>query len=367
MAILNLNENEDNLKSLTHSRPLASIPIGGRYRIIDFVLSNVVNAGIPNVGIFTESNSRSLMDHVGSGKPWDLDRKVNGLFIFNFGFSNSHLNDIDMIRNNIEYFYQSKQKYVIIAPSYIVCNMDMEAVADFHEKSGSDITIVYKKVSDSKKNFVNCDVLNINEEGRVESVGRNIGVEDNEPICLETFVMKKEIFLELIYSCIKKGYCNTIKDTIYRSVPSYKVMGYEFSGYAQCINSINTYYKANMDLLDIKVNKDLFYSHGLIYTKIKDEAPTKYIDGCSVSNCLIANGSLIEGEVSDSIISRRVTIEKGAVVKNCIIMQNCKISKGAKLNNVIIDKNVIIEPFKELKGDKKFPLVIEKRALFSQI
>lgn len=367
MAILNLNENEDNLKSLTHSRPLASIPIGGRYRIIDFVLSNMVNAGIPNVGIFTESNSRSLMDHVGSGKPWDLDRKVNGLFIFNFGFSNSHLNDIDMIRNNIEYFYQSKQKYIIIAPSYIVCNMDMEAVADFHEKSGSDITIVYKKVSDSKKNFVNCDVLNINEEGIVESVGRNIGFEDNEPICLETFVMKKEVFLELIYSCIKKGYCNTIKDTIYRSVPSHKVMGYEFSGYAQCINSINTYYKANMDLLDIKVNKDLFYSHGLIYTKIKDEAPTKYIDGCSVSNCLIANGSLIEGEVTDSIISRRVIIEKGAVVKNCIIMQNCKISKGAKLNNVIIDKNVIIEPYKELKGDKKFPLVIEKRALFSQI
>ena len=364
MAILNLNENDENLRSLTHSRPLASIPIGGRYRIIDFVLSNIVNAGISNVGVFTQSRSRSLMDHLGSGKPWDLDRKLNGLFIFNYGIANSYVDDIDLFRNNIEYFYESKQKYVIVSSSYFICNMNIEEVAKFHDEKNADITIVYKKIQDGKKNFIDCDCLNLNDNNKVISVGRNMGVENFNNISMELFIMKKELLVKIINECIQKGYCRNLKDAIYKNTLNYNVYGFEFKGYTRCVNSIKSYYKANMDLLDIKVNKELFYSNGLIYTKVKDEAPTKYFNGCKVSNSLIANGSVIEGNIESSIISRRVIVQKGAEVKNCIIMQNCTISEGAKLSNIIIDKNVIIEPHKELKGDKKFPLVIEKRALF---
>lgn len=366
MGIINLNEDETNLKSLTHNRPLASIPIGGRYRIIDFILSNMVNEGIKNIGLFTQSNSRSLVDHVGSGKPWDLDRKLTGLFVFNFGVANSYLSDIDMIRSNIEYLYQSKESNVILAPSYMLCNIDFAEAVKNHEKSGCDITVIYKKVEDSDKGFIDCDVLNISDDHKVISVGKNIGIDKNNNISMEMFIMKKEILLQIIYSCVKTGYFTTLKEAIYRSITTNCINAYEFKGYLECINSVNSYYKTSMDMLQIKVNNELFFNNGLIFTKVKDEAPTKYTLSSDVSNSLIANGCIIEGKVKNSIIFRRVLIHETAQVTNCIIMQGCEIKAGAKLNNVIIDKNNIIQEGKELKGDQEFPLVIEKKALYSR-
>lgn len=364
MGVLNLNENEDNIKSLTHSRPLASIPIAGRYRIIDFVMSNMVNAGVRNIGIFNQSKSRSLADHLGSGKPWDLDRKIGGLFLFNFGVTGSYVSDLELFRNNIEYFYQSKETGVILASSYMICNIDYEEAVKAHEESGKDITVIYKKIENGKKSFIDCDVLNIDVNNAVLSVGQNIGVDDTNNISMEMFIMKKDVLLKLIYSCIKKGYSRTLKAAIYGNIEGLTINAYEFNGYLECINSIDSYYRANMDMLDVKVNKELFYNNGLIYTKVKDEAPTKYSLKSKVSNSLIANGCIIEGTVENSIISRRVNIHKGAKVKDCIIMQGCDIKEDAKLVNCIIDKNTIIEREKELKGDKEFPLVIEKKSIF---
>lgn len=364
MGIVNLTESEINMKSLTRKRPLASVPIAGRYRIIDFVLSNMVNSGIQSVGLFTQSKSRSLVDHLGSGKPWDLDRKINGLFVFNFSVSDMYLKDIDLFKNNMEYFYQSSQNNVILSPSYMVCNINYEDAVKAHEESGRDITVVYKKINNGTKSFIDCDVLNINEKNRVISVGKNIGIGDELNICMEMFIMKKSTFIKLIYKCVETGFCKNIKDAIYSSTEDMDVNAYEFKGYLQCINNIDTYYKANMDMLDTKVTKELFFNNGYIYTKVKDEAPTKYEEDCEISNCLVANGCIIEGSVKDSIISRRVKIHKGAQIKNCIIMQNCEIGENAKLTNIIIDKNVVIENETELKGDKEFPLVIEKKVIF---
>jgi len=178
------------------------------------------------------------------------------------------------------------------------------------------------------------------------------------------FIMTKDTFIKLIYKSVETGLYKTIKDAIYNSIKELVVNAYEFKGYLECINSIDSYYKANMDMLDLKTTKELFYNNGLIYTKVKDEAPTKYAENCNVSNCLIANGSIIEGDVQNSIISRRVKIKKGAQVNNCIIMQNCVIGENTRLTNIIIDKNVIIENGTELKGDKEFPLIIEKKEIF---
>lgn len=364
MGIINLNEDESNIKSLTHKRPLASIPIGGRYRIIDFVLSNMVNCGIRNIGIFTQSNSRSLADHVGSGKPWDLDRKINGLFLFNLGISNSFQDDMELMRKNIEYLYQSRQDNVIVSSSYMVANIDYEAAVHAHEASGREITIIYKKINNGTKYFIDCDVLNVSDDNRVMSVGKNIGISDKNNVSMEMFIMKKEILLSLIHTCVNTGISRTLKDSIYRNLDTLNVNSYEFKGYLSCINTIDSYYKANMDMLELRTNTELFYNNGLIFTKVKDEAPTKYFGNCEVSNALIANGCMIEGTVENCILSRRVTIQKGAHIKNCIIMQNCVIKQNAKLQNVIIDKNVVIENNKKLNGDTEFPLVIEKRSLF---
>jgi glucose-1-phosphate adenylyltransferase len=363
MGILNLNEKEDSIRNLTRSRTVASIPLGGRYRTIDFVLSNMVNAGIQNIGLFTKSRSRSLVDHLVGGRPWDLDRKREGLFIFNFGIGDTSIEDVEMFRNNIDYFQLSRQKYVIVSSSYMICNIDYTEAAKAHEESGCDITVIYKKADNCKKSFIDCDVLNIDENNRVISVGKNIGVQNNNNICMEMYIMKKKTFIELVYKCVTTGICRKIKHAIYRSLEEYNVRAYEFKGYVECVNSIKAYHKINMDFLDTKVSKELFFNNGLIYTKVKDESPTKYAEESTVANSLIANGCIIEGTVENSIISRRVRVKKGAVVKNCIIMQNCEIGEDAVLTNIITDKNIVIGKGKQLKGDKEIPLVIEKEPL----
>ncbi|MGH4051675.1 MAG: glucose-1-phosphate adenylyltransferase subunit GlgD [Clostridium sp.] len=363
IGILMLNEQEDNIKSLTKSRPIASIPIGGRYRIIDFVLSNMVNSGIHNVGIFTNTKTRSLVDHLGSGQPWDLDRKINGLFLFNLTSERAQLRDIDVLSKNIEYIYRTKQEYVIISSSYMLCNIDYNEAAKYHQESGSDITILYKKTNTGKKHYVNCSTLYINEENKILSIGKNIGAEDQLNISMEMFIMKKTTLIDIINKCVQTGSHNSIKEAIYDDVAELNVNAYEFKGYLQCVNSIKNYYKTSMDMLNGKVTKELFFNGGLIYTKSKDEAPTKYFNGAKVNNSLIANGCMLKGTIEKSVISRRVIVEQSAEVKNCIIFQNCIIKKGCKLTNVILDKNTILEENTVLEGDEEFPVVIEKKSI----
>ena len=363
MGILCLNEKESHIKSLTQNRPLASIPLGGRYRIIDFILSNMVNSGIKNIGVLTHNNSRSLIDHLGSGAPWDLDRKIGGLFLNTSGDSENFC-DIEVISNNIEHLHRSKETNVIISSSYMVCNINLEEAVKYHEKTGSEITILYKKVSNGKKSFRDCDVLNIDESGQLISVGKNIGTNNNLNISMEMFIMSKEKLISIIYDCIKKGIWTNIKNYIYSNIDILKLSTYEFKGYLQCVNSLQSYYNLNMDLLDLKKSKDLFYSNGLIFTKISDGPPTKYTSDCNVRNSLIANGCIIEGSIENCVIGRRVKISKGAILKNCIIMQNCSIGTNSQLDNVIMDKNVLVENNKDLKGDIEFPLVIQKRTTF---
>ncbi len=364
IGMLMLNENEDNIKSLTKSRPIASIPIGGRYRVIDFVLSNMVNSGIHNIGIFANTKTRSLVDHLGSGKSWDLDRKINGLFLFNFSTESSQLKDIDVLSGNMEYIHRTKQDYVIISSSYMICNIDYNEAARFHEQSGSDITLLFKKTNNGKKHYINSNTLYMNDENKVLSIGKNIGAEDKLNISMEMFIMKKSTLISIINKAVQTGYHNSIKAAIYDNVSEFNVNAFEFKGYLQCVNSIKNYYKTSMDMLNGKVTKELFFNNGLIYTKSKDGEPSKYLNGSKVKNALISNGCILKGSVENSILSRRVTVEGGAELKNCIIFENCLIKQGCKLTNVIIDKNTIISENTVLKGDEEFPVVIEKKSRF---
>jgi glucose-1-phosphate adenylyltransferase len=279
-----------------------------------------------------------------------------------------------MLKNNIEYLYRSKETKVILTSSTMVCNIDFRKVAKFHEESGKDITIVYKKVKTDNQSFLNCNVLSIGKNHMVSSVGKNIKMsqipckknivsDGYENISMETILLDKEIYINMLNDCIKTGHWDSIYDCIYKNVQDLNVNAYEFKGYLSYIDSIHSYYKANMDILDVNINKELFFNNGLIYTKIMDESPTKYSEDSEVNNSLIANGCLVEGKIKSSVISRRVIVHEGAEIENCIIMQGCEIKANAKLSNVIIDKNNIIDENVELKGDINFPLVIEKKAL----
>ncbi|KHD38380.1 glucose-1-phosphate adenylyltransferase [Clostridium acetobutylicum] len=367
MSILSLNENDNDIKSLTKARPLASIPIAGRYRIIDFILSNLVNSGVKNIGILTQCKSRSLLDHLGSGKPWDLDRKLNGLFIFNFSGITSTLSDIEMLKSNMEYLYRSTQEKVILSSSAVICNIDFQKAAEFHEKSGKDITLIYKRTNNGKQKFLNCSVLNMDKNNNVISIGKNTGLDDVQNISLGMFIMNKKLLINILNNCIRTGFSLSLKQCIRKHMNNFTVNAYEFNGYAEYIDSVKSYYKVNMDMLNLDINREVFFKNGLIYTKVKDEAPTKYFNDSEVCNSLIANGSLIHGQIENSIIGRRVTISKGARIKNCVIMQNCTIKENVDLTNVIVDKNVIIDENTVLKGGKEFPLVIEKKSIYSEV
>ncbi|MBP2033850.1 glucose-1-phosphate adenylyltransferase [Clostridium algifaecis] len=359
MGIINLDENEDNIKELTRNRSLASIPVGGRYRIIDFILSNMTNCGIENIGIFTKMESRSLIDHLSNGRPWDLNRKIEGLRVFNFTDRNPNFDDVYNFSKNMSYFKKSKEDYVIMASSYMLCNINLCEAMQHHIDSGNDVTIIYKQVEDADVNFIHCETLNIDDKGKVISVGRNIGVNKTENICMEMYMMKKSKFVDIINECICTGSYRKVKQHIYNCLEHLNVGAFKFDGYLSCINSIKAYYRTSMDLLKRKVMKELFSDKRPIYTKTNDEIPAKYAECSDVKNSIIGNGCLIKGKVKDSIIFRRVTVSKGAVLQKCIVLQNCVIGENAKLEYTILDKNCSIKSKLQLKGYEDIPLVVE--------
>ncbi len=365
MAVFNINENENEIRSLTTNRPIASIPFASRYRVIDFMLSNVVNAGITNVGIFYDNNTRSLIDHIDTGKPWDLNRKNDGVFMFNHSLDDLGKMDPKVITNNLEYFYRSKSDMVILTSSYMICNIDIGAVCMAHEESGADITMLYKHVDDATENFKYCYTLNINKNtNEVIDAGRNIGLMHDADICMEVFIMSRQLFVQFLHQAASSKGQTGIYNLIFDEMDNYKTNAYEVRDYVACINSISAYYKASMDMLSSKIRLALLmHPDRPIYTKIKDEHPTLYVEGCQLYNSLIADGCIIKGNVRDSIIARYVTIEENCELENCIILQNCKIKAGSKLSNVIIDKNAVIDCDTELKGSREYPVVIEKRNL----
>ena len=363
MAVFNINESENDIRSLTTNRPIASIPFASRYRVIDFMLSNVVNAGITNVGIFYNTNTRSLIDHIDTGKPWDLNRKNDGLFMFNHSLDNLGNYESKAIKNNFEYFYRSKSDNVILTSSYMVCNVDFNEICAEHEESGADITMLYKHVENADEDFKNCYTLTINKDTKaVTDSGRNIGLLRSADICMEVFIMSRKLFVDFIHKAASARGNTKLYSLIFSELGNYKTHAYEIRDYVACINSIGAYYKANMDMLFSKNRKDLFLNEDRpIYTKIKDEHPTLYVDKCQVYNSLTADGCIIKGNIRNSLIARYVTVEENCEIENCIILQNCKIKAGSKLSNVIIDKNVVIECDTELKGSAEFPVVIEKK------
>jgi glucose-1-phosphate adenylyltransferase len=360
LGIINLDENQSRMGELVRYRTLASVPLSARYRIIDFVLSNMANSGIEGIGIFTANKSRSLINHLTNGRPWDLHRKKDGLRVFNFGDYDPYYDDVHNFLDNIEFIEQSRKEYVLISPSYMICNIDYNEVLRYHKKSQNDITIVHKDVNNSHGKFLDCEVLNIDDTNRVISVGENIGREKNAKISMEMYIMKTDLFINIIHECIKTGIHRKIKGYINSNLDRFRVGAFEFDGYLSCINSIKSYFDTNLDILNQNINKELFYNKKPIYTKSQDEPPTQYTEMSLVLNSIIANGSYIEGEVKNCIIGRRVFIGKGCKLENCVIMQNTIIGNDVVMNRVIADKGTVINENEIIRGTSNYPVTIQR-------
>jgi glucose-1-phosphate adenylyltransferase len=316
------------LEELLVHRSLAALPFGGRYRIIDFVLSNMVNSGISSVAIFPKLQYRSLMDHLESGKNWGLNRKRDGLFFL----PSPHI-DIDQNKNgsfhsfaaNLDFFRRSCQEYTLITNCNTVFNMNFRQLLERHIKSGCDITEVHHQD------------------------GRSLGM----------YVLKTSLLIELIQTRHKLGY-TCMEDVVNDIRHHYDVSRQMYNGYAIMIDSIQTYFSTSMELLQTDVWNRLFFKEQPIYTKVKDEPPTRYMRDSLVRNSMIANGCIIHGQIENSIISRGVKIGKGSVIKNCIVMQKTQIENNCLLDSVILDKDVKVEAGAILTGTAHNPYVIRK-------
>ncbi|ADQ14225.1 glucose-1-phosphate adenylyltransferase subunit GlgD [Halanaerobium hydrogeniformans] len=366
MGIINNALDESFLDKLTSHRSLASVPFGARYRLIDFPLSNMVNSGITNVGLLLQSKYRSLMDHIGFGKAWDLDRKRNGLFILPpshiYKAERAYKGDLQNFSSNIDYIERSEQEYAIIGSPNIVANIDYRDAFKFHLQNKNDITIIYKQL-DVFRRDTSYIVINTDDHDRIIEMKVNPKDKYFKKISLQRYIIKKDLLLDIIDDCISMGQWDFVKNAIIGNLNKLKVYGYPFDSYAAVINSINGYYKANLELLKPNVWQDLFLKGAPIFTKPKDEAPSSYKSGANARNILVANGCSIQGEVKNSILFRGAKIHPGAVVKNSIIMQKSIIGENAKLENVILDKGVQITADKSLKGDINLPMIIAKNSI----
>ena len=362
LGVIFASVNDDLLSELTQKRSVASIPFGGRYRLVDFALSNLVNAGISKVGLITKSNYQSLMDHIGSGKSWDLDRKNGGLHILPpYGRANAgvYTGQVDALHGVGHFLRRSTEQYAVLCNSNVALNIDIADMVEQHITSGADITLAYKH---GRLPEGNSDVMAFGlNEGRINRVTL-YGEKDDCDFGLGIMVISRMLLIALVEKAAAENKTDFARDVIMPNLESLIVKGYEHKGFAAVMDSMQNYVNANMQLLAPSARADLFNSDRPIYTKVKDSMPTRYGVAASVSNSLIADGCVIEGTVKNSILFRGVHIGKGANIENCIIMQGTEIGNGANLKYVTIDKGAVVGNNRELCGAPSYSIYIKKDA-----
>ena len=362
------NSYDNWVPELVNVRLMASIPFASRYRMVDFVLSSMANSGIDNISVIVKNNYHSLMDHLGSGREWDLVRKHGGLNIFPpfmESDSRAYLGRAGALANTLDFLRSQKEKYVVMTDSNIAVNFDFAKMIDAHIESGADITVAYSE-QELPANFLYHEAndrdhyytLNINN-GRVEKILINAKDKGVQNFSMNMYVIERELLIQLINEASLRGNEYFERDVLIPQLGKLNVQAYKYEGYLARITGMKSYFDENMKLLD-DYNVDALFEGAPIYTKIRDDNPTRYIDGAKVKNTMAADGCVIEGEVENCVLFRGVKIAKGAVVKNCVLMQDTVVEAGANVEYTITDKDVVISAGKELKGNDSFPVYIPK-------
>ncbi len=361
LGIIYSNIYDDHLTELTSIRTMGSVPFAGRYRLIDFVLSGMVNCGITTVGISTKSNYQSLMDHLGTGQAWDLSRKRDGMTIlppFNLSDSGVYESRLEALHGMLGYIQKAAKDYVILADCNSVCNINYGDLLDAHQESGADITIAYKRgIAPKLKNIMTFEL----EGNDIRKVTVDQHPEEACNYALNIIVMSRVLLERIINAAAGAGAIRESfeKEAIAKNVDKLTIKGYKVDTYAKTIDSLQSYYDINMQLLTGEF-RDLFSSENPVYTKVRDDMPAIYGICSKASNSLVADGCIIKGTVENCVLARGVYVAEGAVVKNSIIMQDSYISTGATINCAILDKDVVVKPNRELSGAETYPLYIGK-------
>ena len=367
IGVLSTNYTGEHYGELTASRPVASIPFAGRYRLIDFPLSSMVNSGIDSVGVITPSNYRSLADHLNMGREWGLNTKQGGMFLLpgaahGLRVPNARFNLRDFILNRV-FFERADEDVVLLCAANRVFNMDFRPAIAQHMESGAEVTMIYKTISENRTGSAIGLLLDVGENNRVTGI-RDIA--ECAPACigsnifLDSMLVSRQLILDFIDCYGNLDYMD-FTDILAENVGRLRIHAWRFEGYEHAVDHAQDYLLVSQDLLKPDVQEELFQSGRPILTKVQDSPPAKYLPTASVKNSMVAASCIIAGAVENSILFRNVTIGEGALVRNCVLMQNTVVGPGAVLENLICDKEVSISAGVKLSGSKDKPFVVAKR------
>ena len=363
-AIGIVNFEPNNIQGLSQFRTVPAMTFIGRYRIIDFVLSNMSNSGIEQIKVLCKEKPASLMDHLGNGTQYNINSKKGYLQLVypdNIAVGSIYTNDIYLMEETVNDIIDSNKKYVVISPSYMICRLNYQDVIREHEKSGADITCVYKKATRADIHYIGCMRADIDKDGRITDIRENMGVKAEENILMETYVMTKETYVKMIENAKSISPLFSFKNILATVLDTMNIRAYQYEGYLLCINSLQEYFNANMDLVEYKHMDQLFDDLWPIMTRTNDSVPAFYAKSAKVKNCLISNGCQIHGSVENCIVGRGVHISKGAVVKNAVLLANSYIAPDSHLEYVVVDKHARIENKRDICGTEDQVVYIRRR------
>ncbi len=365
MGVIYTGEKDSFLRELTLLRAIAAMPVCGRYRVIDFLVSGMVNSVMRNVGVIMQKNYHSLMDHLGSGKEWDLHGKNDGLFILPPFLTRENVGvykgSLDALHSNMGYLRRSRQEYVLLSNSLIVYNPNFKEMFEKYKQSDADIMLMYTRKPEMQRPEYGT-YMNVDENGVVLDIEIDPTKPQYECTGMDVVLMRKSLLLDLVDRGVAHGYHELMRDVIMRMVrdAGMKVMAYEYPDLCYRMDSVQNYFNFNLDTLDPAIRHQLFREDRPVYTKVRDQMAARYMEDAKVVNSMAADGCIINGTVEHSVLFRGVKIDKGAYVKNCIIMQDGHIEEGAHLENCILDKNACVKMGGRLIGPSAYPIVISK-------
>lgn len=369
-GIIFSNIHDKNVTELTRKRTMASIPFACRYRLIDFALSNMVNSGITNIDVIAHYNYHSLMDHIGTGKNWDLARRTGGIKILPpyitayANASNALYNTrLEALKSVIHSISNIKEDYVVLSDCDVICNIDIDGLLKYHIDRNADVTMVVKHLDLNGRSPDKNVIYRSDSTGKItDIISHPTDLNGAHDIGLNIWVINRDLLITMVNDAIAHGYVNFSRDILARNIGRLNMQVYKHTDYSAVVTSFGDYFSVSMDILkDRDIRRALFeISNRPIFTKVRNSAPTKYVGDACVSNSLIADGCIIEGTVDNSILFRGVRVGKGAIVKNSILFQDTVISDNAFLNCLVTDKNVVVREGRVLSGHETMPVFVEK-------
>ena len=357
--------NDGTLSALTEKRTMASLPFGGRYRQVDFALSNLSCAGIHRVGIITRHSYQSLMNHVGSGEEWGLEMEEGGLEYLT-PFSSSRTSDY---RGKLESLYAAmsflehggEDELLVMIDSAILSNIDLNKVIASHVESGKDITVVTKSGFANGNRVVDM-AMKLDENGQIADLAVDYAAPVGYDVSMDIFVLSKNWLVEQVKEHIAHNLYHMDRDLVLGlwQKGELSINIYPFDGVAMFNESVEEYFRNSLAIVDKTLRDDLFGGNHPIYTKVRDRVPSYYGEDCAIENCSVADGCMLEGTARNSILFRQVTVAPGAKIEDCVIMNDAVIGEGCELKCVILDKDVVVRPGAKLCGTFTNPVIIRR-------